>query len=92
MKKLLLITVSLTSLLQAHNLKPLAHEEVIEFRLLNSPLIKAAKGSSLCDAMGIFELCRNELNGTRTDSIFCLDVNIFLKIFKRDWGYYFRDR
>jgi len=45
----------------AKNLQPLTHEEVKHFRVLNAQAIHAAKGASGYDAIGIFALCKQEL-------------------------------
>lgn len=58
--------------LYAKNLQPLTHEEVKHFRVVNAQAIRAAKAASIYDAIGIFALCKRELEGQSTGCIFSL--------------------
>ncbi len=53
----------------AKNLQPLTHEEVKHFRVLNAQVIRAAKGASGYDAIGIFALCKQELEAQNSACI-----------------------
>ena len=53
----------------AKNLQPLTHEEVKHFRVLNAQAIRAAKGASGYDAIGIFALCKQELEAQNSACI-----------------------
>ncbi len=58
--------------LYAKNLQPLTHEEVKHFRVVNAQAIRAAKATSIYDAIGIFALCKREFEGQNTGCIFSL--------------------
>ncbi len=55
--------------LYARNIKPLTHEEVKQFRVLNAPSIHVSKGPSIYDAIGIFALCKQEFETRNTGCI-----------------------
>ncbi len=68
-KSLYIAIFTIFSLYAATEMVPLDHRGVKNFRVMNAELIKAAKGGSQWDAVGIFQLCQEELRGENTGAI-----------------------
>ena len=69
MRNILIASIFSIFSLYAKNLPPLTHEEVKHFRVLNAQTIRASKGPSTYDAIGIFALCRQEFEARNTGCI-----------------------
>lgn len=82
MRNILFVVIFSTFSLYAKNLIPLTHEEVKHFRVLNAPTIRATRGTSIYDAIGIFRLCEQELGARNTGCVCSMGdrIEYFLRL------------